>query len=123
MGLRPGEAAASNEKGTGERRQEQGHREELIDYMQGLDVIDCHEHLAMESERVAQEVDVLTLLGGYASLDLQVAGMNNYVKNGNQVIDYSIPLETRWKNTWPYLQQLNDYRLKPVGSVQIVATD
>ena len=48
---------------------------DLIEYMRELEIIDCHEHLCVEPERIAREVDVLTLLSTYASVDMASAGL------------------------------------------------
>ena len=40
-------------------------RDRLIEAMSEMPVIDAHEHLPPEKERVAREVDVFTLFGHY----------------------------------------------------------
>ncbi|MCL5270784.1 MAG: amidohydrolase [bacterium] len=86
------------------------HKEDLIDYMQGLDVIDCHEHLRPERDRVAREVDVLTLVSLYAFVDTLSAGLpQEGIKTAvgnNLFLDLSVPLEERWRKSWPYLRHV-----------------
>jgi hypothetical protein len=85
-------------------------RQDLIDFMQGLDVIDCHEHLCPEHVRLEREVDVLTLVSLYAFVDMLSAGFPTQGKETgiarNYALDTSVPLEQRWKDIWPYLERI-----------------
>jgi len=49
--------------------------EELLDYITTLPVIDSHEHLPTEKDRVAQKVDFATLFSHYCKDDLMAAGL------------------------------------------------
>ncbi len=49
-------------------------RESLIEEMSGMDIIDSHEHLPAESERLGQQVDFATLFSHYCKSDLVSAG-------------------------------------------------
>jgi len=66
----------------------------LIKALEELEIIDCHEHLLPERERVATPVDVFTLFSNYTRWDLMRAGMSetDYQSLHNQ----NIPLEKRW---------------------------
>jgi glucuronate isomerase len=44
--------------------------DELLSYIESLPVIDTHEHLPEEPERIAQEVDFFTLFSHYAGDDM-----------------------------------------------------
>lgn len=85
-------------------------RENLISFMQGLDTIDCHEHLQIEPDRLNREVDVLTLFSLYEYVDATSAGYeprpgeNLFVNN--LFLDTSVPLKERWENAWPHLQDV-----------------
>jgi len=50
-------------------------RQSLIEEMSEMDIIDTHEHLPNESERVRQPVDFATLFSHYCKADLVSAGM------------------------------------------------
>jgi len=84
-------------------------KQPLIEYMQGIDVIDCHEHLQPESARLEREVDVLTLFSLYAAVDTVSAGLpTEGITMGignNLMLDTSVSLKERWDRLWPYLQR------------------
>jgi len=52
-----------------------GLRQSLIEEMGQMDVIDTHEHLPNEAERLAQHVDFATLFSHYCRSDLVAAGL------------------------------------------------
>jgi hypothetical protein len=66
----------------------------LLQAIQEMEVIDCHEHLGPESGRLAQPVDVLNLFSHYTRTDLLTAGMapDDY----ERLADHRFPLELRW---------------------------
>lgn len=82
----------------------------LMDYQAGLDIIDCHEHLAPENECVNQPKDVFALVSHYTRHDLHSAGMDRAAHNGTNptrveyesLFDHNKPLEERWKTFAPY---------------------
>lgn len=73
---------------------------QLVEEMEQIDVIDCHEHLVSEKERLQKDVDVFTLFSHYTRHDLVNSGMP--VEKYNLLHDRSIPLETRWSIFEPY---------------------
>ena len=60
-------------EGTVNREQIQ---QSLIEEMSEMDIIDTHEHLPSESERLRQQVDFATLFSHYCKADLVSAGMS-----------------------------------------------
>jgi len=68
----------------------------LIDAMSEMDVVDAHEHIMVEPERLARDVDVLTLFQHYTRTDLRSAGMPEEWAWG-KLHDETLPLEARWK--------------------------
>ncbi len=76
----------------------------LYDAMAEMEIIDCHEHLGPERNRVATPVDVFTLFSHYTSGDLRVAGMSQ--TDFQSLSDQSIPLEQRWATFRPYWEQI-----------------
>lgn len=85
-------------------------KQDLIEYMSTLDVIDCHEHLCPEHVRLEREVDVLTLVSLYAFIDMLSAGFPQKDRRtgiaNNHALDTSVPLEQRWKDLWPFIQRV-----------------
>lgn len=77
---------------------------EIKKHIEGIRVIDTHEHLPPEKERITEEVDVLaTLFQHYASSDLISAGMpeEEFLK----IWDTSKPLDERWEIFEPWWEK------------------
>ena len=51
-------------------------KQALLDEMRTWQIIDAHEHLPPESERLSQPVDALTLFSHYTHNDLVTSGMS-----------------------------------------------
>ncbi len=95
-----------------------GTEQKLMDYMNSLEIIDGHEHLPPESERVNTHQDVFTLVGHYTRHDLFSAGMDWDTGFDNvheafsskpvysSLFDQTKPLEQRWKILKPYWQRI-----------------
>ena len=64
---------------------------QLVEEMEQISVIDCHEHLVSEEQRTGKEVDVFTLFSHYTRHDLINSGMP--AEKYNMLHDKSIPLE------------------------------
>ena len=67
---------------------------DLYEAMCAWDVIDAHEHLPPEEERLARSVDVFTLVSHYTHGDLLTAGMTEV--QYSSLFDREVPLERRW---------------------------
>ena len=63
----------------------------LVQAMAEWEIIDCHEHLAPESNRLGRQVDVFTLFAHYTSGDLAVAGMS--AEDYQSLSNRDLPLE------------------------------
>lgn len=72
----------------------------LMNELEGLEIIDAHEHLPPEKERISRKVDVFTLFSHYTHADLIAAGMKR--EDYNRILDASLPLDERWKIFKPY---------------------
>jgi len=72
----------------------------LMSEFEGFTIIDAHEHLPPERERVSRRVDVFTLFTHYTSTDLITAGMSR--EDYEKIIDPEQPLEERWRLFKPY---------------------
>ncbi len=64
-------------------------------------VVDCHEHLGPEENRVALEVDATLLFSHYCRSDLLAAGMPPH--DFDRMCDYSLPADVRWGLLAPWL--------------------
>jgi len=70
-------------------------------------LVDTHEHLPQEDERVGSEVDVLaTLFPHYASSDLVSAGMS--LEELLEVRDARLPLARRWEKFAPFWEKIQN---------------
>ena len=76
----------------------------LVDAMASWEIIDCHEHLGPEAERVQKTVDVFTLFSHYTHGDLNVARMSE--QDYQSLFNHHIPLEERWAVFAPYWEQI-----------------
>ncbi len=72
----------------------------LVEAMTQMPVIDAHEHLPPEEQRVARDVDVFTLLGHYTQTDLESAGMSQEQYDWLQ--NTAADLDERWRVFEPY---------------------
>ena len=76
----------------------------LVEALETFEIIDSHEHLPPETQRLETPVDVFTLFSHYTADDLQVAGMSQ--ADYQSVFDRRIPLERRWACFEPYWEQI-----------------
>ena len=77
----------------------------LYDAISEFEIIDAHEHLPPEKDRLARTQDVFTLFSHYTRVDLLACGMtldtyNNHIQNSD------IPVEERWRTFGPYLPRI-----------------
>ena len=79
-------------------------RDRLLAEMDTLTIIDAHEHLGFEQERLDQELDVFSLFSVYTRGDLQRAGMTP--GQCDALGDHTIPLERRWETFAPYWDRI-----------------
>jgi hypothetical protein len=77
-------------------------KERLIEHMEGLTIIDAHEHLMSEEESLADGgLDIMgALLNQYVPLVLSSAGMG---KKREWLRDRNVPLDERWQAFKEYL--------------------
>ena len=70
-------------------------------------IIDTHEHLVQEKERVGSEIDLLaTFLSHYASSDLVSSGMP--MEEIEEVRNTRIPLRERWERFAPFWERIQN---------------
>ncbi len=73
---------------------------EIADGLMRIGVIDCHEHLPEESERVKRKLDFGDLLWGYAASDLAVAGLSP--ADHQRLTSPDVDLDEKWRLIEPY---------------------
>lgn len=76
----------------------------LVEGMEEFEIIDCHEHLGPEKERVESPVDLFTLFSHYTHWDLVAAGMTEV--DYQSLFNQNIPLECRWELFAPYWERI-----------------
>ena len=81
---------------------------ELYGEIVKIPVIDCHEHLPTEAERVARRIDFTELFRHYTRADLESAGLalRDAAWAGHEIYDTSKPVLPRWRKLKPYLQAI-----------------
>jgi predicted TIM-barrel fold metal-dependent hydrolase len=74
--------------------------------MQAMEIIDGHEHLGPESERISKPVDFFSLFSHwpYIGRDLELAGMKP--ADHARLLDQALSLEERWKLFEPYWKRV-----------------
>lgn len=79
----------------------------LLEYIDSLDIFDTHEHLEPSSIRENRKVDIFNVLfNQYVSNDLISAGMK--VSDYNILIDQVTPLEVKWNAIAPHLDNVKN---------------
>jgi hypothetical protein len=80
---------------------------EIKKHVDSVRIVDTHEHLPQEPERLKQEVDVLaTFFPHYASSDLRSAGMSE--EDLLKIRDPKVPLEERWGVFEPWWERIRN---------------
>lgn len=96
------------------------HYQEIKEHVDGIRLVDTHEHLVQEPERLKQEVDVLaTFFPHYASSDLRSAGMPE--EDLLKIRDPSVPLDERWGIFEPWWEKIRNTGY--ARAVEIAARD
>ncbi len=73
---------------------------ELVQRLARFTIIDAHEHLGPEADRVARTVSVFTLFSHYTQTDLKAAGMTD--DQYKFIQDEEKPLDERWRVFKPF---------------------
>jgi len=73
---------------------------QLVEEMEQIVTIDCHEHLISEEHRLKANVDFFTLFSHYTRHDLINEGMS--ISEYSMLHNKNIPLETRWSIFEPH---------------------
>jgi len=78
---------------------------ELLTEIEKIPVVDCHEHLPTEKERLAEKTDATRLFSHYCKADLSGAGLTAG-KDQDEVFDYNRPLMPRWRKLRPAFEAI-----------------
>ncbi len=79
-------------------------RDKILERIEELEVIDAHEHLAPEEERIKEKLDVFSLFSHYTKGDLFRAGMSE--EQYQLLFNYDTALEERWKIFSPFWDKI-----------------
>jgi predicted TIM-barrel fold metal-dependent hydrolase len=80
---------------------------EIKEYIDSIRLIDTHEHLPPEQERLNQKVDFLaTFFPHYASSDLRSAGMSE--DELLKIRNHDLPLDERWEIFEPWWEKIEN---------------
>jgi hypothetical protein len=88
-------------------------RQQLMEAIESLDVVDAHEQLAPEIDQLREPVDVFTLFSDLAGSMLVSSGMSEQA--ARSLADHALPIETRWATFEPFYKAARDS-----GPVRIV---
>ena len=80
--------------------------DKLIDHMQGIEVIDSHEHLPQEAERLATNPDFSKMFGHYCQSEMLSVGMTR--AELQSFLGESMPVEEKWALFEPYYRMIQD---------------
>ncbi len=79
---------------------------EILTEIEKISVIDSHEHLYPEGERVARDTDVLEMIGNYVIDDLHAAGCPPEV--AEKIVDPKGEIAPRWELLEPYWPKIRN---------------
>ena len=82
-----------------------GLAEALRKEIEKIPVIDCHEHLPREVDRVKEKVDAMMLFRHYCVGDLEAAGLRQGDPQ-NEIFDAATPIRERWRKFQPYFDAI-----------------
>lgn len=77
-------------------------KQSLIEEMSEMDIVDTHEHLPNESERLEQHVDFATLFSHYCRSDLVAAGMPD--RRYDRLVAPGLSPSEKWEQLAPYYE-------------------
>jgi uncharacterized protein len=79
-------------------------REQIIKEIEGCRIIDSHEHLVPEEERLAMDVDAFTLFSQYSRWDLIRSGMTT--EDNARLYDPFVAPEEKWRIFAPHWKNI-----------------
>lgn len=82
-----------------------GLAEALRKEIEKIPVIDCHEHLPREVDRVKEKLDPMMLFHHYCVGDIEAAGLRQGEPQ-DEIFDASTPIRQRWRKFQPYFDAI-----------------
>jgi len=79
-------------------------KEKILEKIEGIEIIDAHEHLEPEEVRLNQKLDVFSFFSHYTKGDLLRAGMDE--EQYKSLFNHDIPIEKRWKLFSPFWEKI-----------------
>jgi uncharacterized protein len=81
---------------------------QLFEEIRRIPVVDCHEHLPTEAERVARKIDFSELFRHYTRADLECAGLalGDAQWEKHELYDTSQPIMPRWESFKPHFEAI-----------------
>lgn len=80
--------------------------ERLLEVLESMEIIDSHEHLPKEEDRVKQNVDFSLLFSQYTRGDMMAAGMSG--ADAARFMSEKTPLDEKWSLFEPYYRYAQD---------------
>jgi len=79
-------------------------KQAILEALAQTDIVDCHEHLGSEADRLVIPVDVFSLFSGYTHYDLLNAGMSE--TDYRKLFQRDLPLAMRWRLFEPFWERI-----------------
>ena len=83
-----------------------GAQQKVLDYIDSMTIVDTHEHLSDEADRLKQEVDFSTMFSHYCTSDFISAGMSK--DDHARLNNPKTPLDEKWAIFAPYWEHIRD---------------
>lgn len=83
---------------------DKGLYQQIKEMVNGIELIDTHEHIIPEWQRISMPVDAFTLVSFYTTLDLISAGMPP--EQAEMLQSPDVPLEKKWKMFVPFWEEI-----------------
>ncbi len=81
--------------------------QKILDELWNIPIVDTHEHLPSESDRVKSKIDLFAeFFAHYASSDLISSGMSD--RDLQHIRDKEVPIEKRWRVLRPYWEKMKN---------------
>ncbi len=79
---------------------------DLLNHLERIEIIDTHEHLPAEAERLAEKVDFSKLFSPYCAADLESAGMSR--REVEDFLSDRLDVEAKWRLFEPYYREIKN---------------
>lgn len=80
--------------------------EQLSEFISGIQIVDTHEHLPAEADRLKRNLDFSLMFSHYCANDLQTAGISGHALN--EFLADNTPVDRKWEIFKPYYDLIHD---------------